>query len=221
MAANKYGDKWESQFYYKDYTGKRIKVHKRGFKTKKDALEYEREQINTLSGSMNQKMDSFVELYLKNIGPNLKERSLATKKGTIERHILPYFGDKEISEITAADVIAWQNTLKASNKYSDAYLRHITVQFRAIINHAVKIYDLKKNPCKMVEKMGSYKKTDLNYWTKQEYDVFIDTFTKGTMHYTLFEILFWTGMRLGELLALTKDDIDLDAKKISIRRGLK
>ena len=72
--------------------------------------------------------------------------------------------------------------------------------------------------CKKVKKMGKSDADKLNFWTRGEYDRFIDTFEKEDKYYIIFEILFWTGCRIGELLALTSQDIDLDLNKIYISK---
>ena len=77
-------------------------------------------------------------------------------------------------------------------------------QMTALFTHAYNIYGLKSNPCKKIKKMGKSDANRLDFWTKDEYDKFIATIDHDDRYYTLFEILFWTGCRVGELLALTK-----------------
>ena len=91
-------------------------------------------------------------------------------------------------------------------------------QLTALFTHAERIYGLKDNPCKRVKKMGSSDDRSLNFWTIEEYSKFIDTFEIGSMHHLMFEILFWTGIREGELLALTLSDIDIALQKLSISK---
>lgn len=73
-----------------------------------------------------------------------------------------------------ADIIKWQNTVR-EKPYKQAYLRMIQNQLTAIFTHANKIYSLANNPCKKVKKMGSSKSEEVNFWTKEEFDSFINT----------------------------------------------
>lgn len=91
-------------------------------------------------------------------------------------------------------------------------------QITALFNHAQNIYDLKNNPCKKVKKMGKADADKLTFWTKNEYDRFIASVPVEDMYYVIFQILFWTGCREGELLALTLDDIDFDMNTININK---
>lgn len=102
--------------------------------------------------------------------------------------------------------------------YKQAYLRMIQNQITAIFTHANRIYSLANNPCKKVKKMGSTKSEEVNFWTKEEFDNFIHTFSKEDKYYYLFELLFWTGCREGEALALTKKDINFKTNELRINK---
>ena len=209
---------WRSQFYYTDWTGKKHKKNKRGFKTKREAQQYEAEFVKQARADMDMMLSSFVEVYLKDKEVELKQRTLRNKRYMIETHVIPYLGNKKMNEITASDILAWQKAVKDSKDYSDAYLRMLQNQVTALFIHAQRIYYLKDNPCKRVKKMGRSDNRSLNFWTLEEYRKFIDTFDKGSMHYLMFELLFWTGMREGELLALTKNDIDVGQMTLRINK---
>ena len=89
----------------------------------------------------------------------------------------------------------------------------------ALFTHASNIYNLANNPCKKVKKMGKSDADKLDFWTKEEYDRFIAGIEKGSRYYVIFEILFWTGCREGEMLALTKSDIDFENNQIISKKG--
>lgn len=209
---------WRSQFYYTDWTGKKHKKNKRGFKTKREAQQYEAEFVKQARADMDMMLSSFVEVYLKDKEVELKQRTLRNKRYMFETHVIPYLGNKKMNEITASDILAWQKAVKDSKDYSDAYLRMLQNQVTALFIHAQRIYYLKDNPCKRVKKMGRSDNRSLSFWTLEEYRKFIDTFDKGSMHYLMFELLFWTGMREGELLALTKNDIDVGQMTLRINK---
>lgn len=167
---------WRAQFYYTDWTGKKHKKNKRGFKTKKEAQQFEAEYIRVAKADMDMKLSSFVEIYLKDKKVELKQRTLRNKGYMIDTHVIPYLGDKKMNEITPADIIAWQKEIKEKNDFSESYLRMLQNQVTAIFIHASKIYCLKDNPCKRVKKMGRSDDRSLTFWTLEEYQKFIDTF---------------------------------------------
>ena len=209
---------WYCKCNYRDWLGESKSKMKRGFATKKEALEWEREFLQRQSSSMDMKLSSFVDVYFDDKAPRLKERSIMTKRTLIETKILPYFGDKQMNDITAVDIIKWQNAL-LNQEYKPTYLRMIQNQLTALFNHAERFYDLKDNPCKKVDKMGRANAKELNFWTKDEFEVFIQCFTEEEeMYRIIFLMLFWLGCKVGELLALTESDIDLEGGTVSISK---
>ena len=66
--------------------------------------------------------------------------------------------------------------------------------------------------------MGRSDSRSLTFWTLEEYEKFLASIDKDSRYYVLFETLFWTGMRIGELLALTKEDVDLKNNQININK---
>ena len=209
---------WYCKCNYRDWLGESKSKMKRGFATKKEALEWEREFLQRQSSSMDMKLSSFGDVYFDDKAPRLKERSIMTKRTLIETKILPYFGDKQMNDITAVDIIKWQNAL-LNQEYKPTYLRMIQNQLTALFNHAERFYDLKDNPCKKVDKMGRANAKELNFWTKDEFEVFIQCFTEEEeMYRIIFLMLFWLGCRVGELLALTESDIDLEGGTVSISK---
>ena len=210
--------KWCAQFYYTDWTGKRRKKHKRGFTTKKEAQRYEAEFVRKANADMDMSFKSFVEVYFKDKTGDLKARTIRNKRFMIDAHVIPYLGSKAMNEIRPSDIIDWQNAIKDKHEYSQSYLRMLQNQVTGIFTHAQKIYGLGNNPCKVVKKMGRSDDRSLNFWTEEEYKKFIATYDPKSMHYVMFEILFWTGCREGEMLALTMDDIDVEAKQMCITK---
>ena len=209
---------WFCKCNYKDWLGESKSKMKRGFATKKEAQQWERDFIQKQSASMDMKFASFVEVYFEDKAPRLKERSIMTKRTLFETKIIPYFGEKQMNEITAVDIIKWQNAL-LNQDYKPTYLRMIQNQMTALFNHAEKFYDLKDNPCKKVDKMGRSNAKELNFWTKDEYEQFIQCFSPDEeMYRIIFQMLFWLGCRVGELLALTSQDIDFENGTVNISK---
>ena len=217
------GEKWRVACYYKDWKGERKKHEKRGFLTRREALAYEREFLAKTSKDIKMGFGLFLDIYLKDMRPQLKASTMANKENVIETHIRPYFENKSLSEINSTDVLQWQNELLSQRDddgkgYSQTYLRTIQNQLNAIFNHAVKYYDLAKNPCIANKKMGKAKAKEMQFWTKEEYLKFSRSIMDKPISYYAFQILYWTGIRCGELLALTKADFDLENRKLKINK---
>ena len=207
---------WYVSFRYIDWTGKKTQKLKRGFKTKKEALNYEKEFIRKTAADMKMEMNSFIQVYFEDKKNELKENSIRNKQHMMNKHIVPYFGTRKMNDITPAEIIQWQNTIQEKG-YSKTYERMIQNQLNALFNHAQKIYNLKENPCKKVKKMGKSDANKLEFWTKAEYDRFIAGIEPGSEDYLIFEILFWTGIREGD----DDDKIRLNQRKPSKYKGLR
>jgi integrase len=208
---------WSAQWFEINAKGEKRKRKKRGFETKREALEYERQKKLSTTRDMDMKLSEFMEVYFEDKQNELKERTIKNKKYMMEQHIIPYFGNKKMSEITASQIIQWQNEIQMKG-FSESYLRMIQNQLTSLFTHASRIYDLHTNPCKKVKKMGNFDSKSLNFWTTEEYQKFLATMEEGAKYHLIFEILFWTGCRIGELLALTPSDIDFDKNQISITK---
>ena len=211
--------KWFCKFYYKDWQGNNRQKWKRGFATKKEALSYERDFLERQSANPDMTLQSLYELYMEDMTARLKQSTILTKKHIYEIHILPYFGKKPINEIKASDVRRWQNQLmNSSNNYSKTYLKTINNQLTCLINYAKRFYDLNTNPCGQAGSMGQSKAEEMDYWTYEEYVAFRDGIKDKPLSYICFQVLYWTGMREGELLALTAEDVNLDTGQLDINK---
>ena len=210
--------KWLIQYRYTDWQGKRRKSTKRGFATKREAEEWLRNFLIKQKADFDMKFEDFWKMYYADIETRLREHTMRTKKYIVELKILPYFGNKRVNDITAADIRQWQNELIKMG-YSPTYLKTINNQLSAIFNYAVRYYDLKSNPCAKAGSMGKSKAEEMDFWTGEEFRKFIDSVMNKRLSYMAFMTLYWTGMRLGELLALNPKDVDLEKRTITITKS--
>lgn len=210
--------KWLIQYRYTDWQGKRRKSTKRGFATKREAEEWLRNFLITKKADFDMKFEDFWKMYCADMETRLREHTMRTKKYIVELKILPYFGNKRVNDITAADIRQWQNELIKMG-YSPTYPKTINNQLSAIFNYAVRYYDLKSNPCAKAGSMGKSKAEEMDFWTGEEFRKFIDSVMNKRLSYMAFMTLYWTGMRLGELLALNPKDVDLKKRTISITKS--
>ena len=226
MAAfrNKDNGSWFVQFRYTDWRGEKQQKFKRGFVTKREAQEWERQFLMQKQADVNMTFESFAALYEKDVKPKLKFNTWLTKESIIQKKILPYFKNRKLSEIKATDIIDWQNEIRKltdskGKPYSTTYLKTVHNQLSAIFNHAVKYYGLQVNPAQRAGNMGSEERREMLFWTKEEYLKFADAMMDKPMSFYAFEMLYWCGIREGELLALTPDDFDFRNRTVTINKS--
>lgn len=227
MAVNKYKDgrdnPWYCTFYYTDWTGVRHRKKKEGFALKRDAQDYEDEYLKKSSRSCDMLFSSLVEYYRDDQRNRTRPRTQDTDNKIIDLWLLPYFGKLPLNEIDAGYVRLWQSKLmdmknpRTGQGYSGTYLRMINIRLSAIMNYAVKYYDLERNPCLAAGKIGKAAAKRMSFWTLDQFNTFLSKITKPDYR-VAFLLLYWTGMREGECLALTLADI-LPSKAINVDKS--
>ena len=215
---------WYVMARYMYWKGERKQKCKRGFATKKEAQEWERMFQLQNSSDLDMSFEAFTELYINDVKNRLKENTWLTKEHIIRTKILPYFGKLKISEISTKEIITWQNEMLAyrdekKKPYSQTYLKTLHNQLSAIFNHAVRYYELRSNPAAKVGNMGSEEHKEMLFWTREEYKKFADEMMDKPVSFYAFELLYWCGIREGELLALTASDFDFDKGTVTISKS--
>ena len=213
---------WYFSVRYTDDEGNTKQKKKEGFATRREALEAERAFISEQENKQSYKRTfrDDVKEYMDYCKSNkkLKASTLETKHNMIEKHIQPYFGDMLTANITKVDVLSWQRSLiQDEEEYSKTFLHSVHSQLSAIFNYLCKYKDLPRNPASECGAMGQKKVDEMEFWTVDEFNTFIPV-VDDVMFRTIFYVLFFSGMRVGELLALTKDDIDFAGNTISISK---
>lgn len=214
---------WYVKIRYTDYYGKKKQTTKRGFKTKREASEWEAAEKLKRNFSLYMPFSKFYEIYEADLRHRIKQTTWENKNIIITTKIFPYFGERKMTEITPKDVRHWQKKMieytdEDGKSYSQAYLATLHAQLSAIFNYAVKFYDLKNNPAKVAGGMGSKKGGNMMFWTLDEYKKFINCVMDKPLSFYGFEILYWCGLRIGELLALTPKDFNFERKTLSITK---
>ena len=145
---------------------------------------------------------SFVDIYLTDLEPRIKRNTFLTKKHIIETKILPYFGKRKLDDIRTSDVIQWQNEIMKLKKdngklFSQTYLKTIHNQLSAILNYAVNMYGLKDNVARKAGTMGKEENKEMEFWTQEEFQRFLECVADKPISYYAFEMLYWSGIREG------------------------
>ena len=193
---------WYASFYYEDWTGKKVKKMKRGFPTKREALEWERTFLQQQTADLEMTFENFVAVYVADMKGRIKENTWGTKEHILYKKLVPYFGKRKMCNIHSKEVIAWQNEMlnyqdKNGKPYSPVYLKTLHNQLSAVFNHAVRHYNLKVNPAAQVGNMGKPKSREMLFWTKAEYLKFAEAMMDKPLSYYAFEMLYWCGVREG------------------------
>ena len=222
MGVYKEGKNWKVQVYYKDWQGNRKRKQKRGFRTKGEAKEWERDFLQQQSQGVDIEFGNFLEIYYKDMDVRLRENTMYTKRYIIDLKIKPYFEKKILSEITVADVRAWQNELltykdKNGKGYSPTYLKTVNCQLTAIFNYAMRYYNLQDNLCRKAGAIGKSKGEPKDFWMQEEFNAFLETVSDKPETRMAFLLLYWTGMRIGD----DDDKIRLNQRKPSKYKGLR
>ena len=215
---------WYVSFHYNDWTGKNKRKLKRGFRTRKEALEYEQKFLLQQATNLNMRFEDFYKLYEEDLKPKLKLNTWRTKDVIFQKKLIPYFKDKKMNEISPADIIKWQNEMikkkQADGKpYKPTYLKTMQSELSAIFNHAVRFYNLRENPVKKAGTIGKGKADEMEFWTKDEFARFIEAMKDRPASYAVFMTMYYTGIREGELLALTPADIDFSQGTLSVSKS--
>lgn len=219
------------KFYYKNYKGERKAKLKRGFRREREAKQWEAEFIAKHQGGASMLFGTLYDLYQEQMEADLKagelKESTYTKRiSTIKLHILPTFQNIPVSQITANDIRQWQNTIKI--KYAPNTQRLIQSIINHIFKFASKYQGLQNNPCIVAGNMGSkktLKSQKIQYWTPEQFNTFLAAIPQVRIYVpqellkTAYQTFFYTGLRIGELTALTVNDYDSKAHTLSITKS--
>jgi integrase len=209
--------------------GKRHRTCKRGFKRQKDATLWMQKELPQLIRQLEQEspldenltMGELIEEYLQKVLLRRRETTYENKSNIINNKILPHFANHKVFQVTPKQIEDWQDwllssTTKNGTPYSPTYIRSIRSQLTAIFNYAVRLHNLPENPMNKAEIIGSKKAKERSYWKVEEYLKFRTALEDTPMYYYAFEVLFWTGLRMGEMFALTLGDIDFTNKTLRV-----
>lgn len=154
---------WYVSFHYYDWTGKNCRKVKRGFKTKREAIEWERHFRMKEAADLDMTFEEFVQAYTRDMKPKLKHNTWLTKEHILRTKLLPYFKDKKMRDIRPKDIIQWQNEQisyrdEKGKPYAPTYLKTLQSELSALFNHAVRFYELKSNPVVKAGPLGKGKR---------------------------------------------------------------
>ena len=208
-----YTGRWNARFTIKLINGESKRIFKRGFKSKKEALEYEKNIIlnNSLGASIPFK--NAVNQYLEFKKPRLKESTYINLEFLLKK--ITFFDNLLISEITPIQVSSFQNEL--IKKYKSSTIKNINTNMKMLFNWCVRYKGLAINPFNMVDRLKLEVSKRMSIITVSEFNQIVEQVNNPDMK-LMFKLLFWTGLRIGEARALKINDIDFNNKTISVTK---
>ena len=215
---------WYCKFRYTDWQGKSHVTTKRGFRTQREAKAYEAEQQIKAKNISDSNLSVVLDAFLRDRKPNIKHSSYLAAQRAVEKFIRPQLGHMKITDIDAKTLREWELWLQGyvsplTNKpIGNAYLHSTCVWMSTILNYAVKYYGLPSNPMKVIGLLGR-NEASTAFWTLEQYQLF-NAALPSPEQKLYFDVLFFSGMRLGEFLALAPADINYEKGTISISKSL-
>lgn len=148
---------------------------------------------------------------------NIRESTYYRLEGTFKHIKESNLYNAKIQKVTSVELQDFMNTKK---DYANSYIDKIYELLNSIFKEAINREYIYKNPLNVVLKPKSLKNDKkVEALTTEEQKQFLQA-VKGEIYENIFMIALYTGMRIGEILALTPDDIDLDNNIISINKTL-
>ncbi len=206
-----------------EMTGKKKYIKRAGFKTKAEAkkelvkLEYDVSSGNYFKPSDMMTFKEVYELWYDQHRLTVKESTCYIIKQLFKLHILPKIGSYNVDNLKLA---ICQRVVNQWYKATPSSYKNILAYASAVVEYAIKLEITNVNYFKRVTKPKSTpKRSDRNYLDVKELKQFLAIAEKKSLRqYTLFRLLAYSGMRIGELLALTWDDVDFTGNTISINK---
>lgn len=216
-----YKDEKRGTYYYHTWLiypdGTKKQAKKRGFKTKREAQLAESAAIEAAKNFVGEKTGVLFEVlaleYLEWYKLRRKDSSFRKISSIVRGHLIPKFGKDEAEAIRPPHIMDYHSELIP--KYSPSHVTKIHTVLSAVFNYGVKKEYIKENPARLAGNAEVDIDKRIDYWTLEEFKAFIQH-VDDPLYYALFMTLYYSGMRKGELLALTWGDIDLDNNIINV-----
>ena len=216
---------WYVRTRQKTSEGKYKEITKRGFRTKRDAKDYE----SSLSKTVPEKEDTAPVKYvptfkeMDSLYLDFKQTKPATRRQE-EYRMDTYFTDyvnRPIDQITKSDLSRWYSDLGGLD-LSTQTKNFMVYAVKGVFRFASEFYDY-QNPSLFLKKFKKKQSETLNEietWTPEEFKAFHEAVDDPT-YQAYFSFLYWTGVRRSEGLAVCLNDFDPEAKTIRIWHAIK
>ena len=218
---------------YKKLDGSWKNYYKSGFSTIKAAKSAEESFILGITNNTNQDItfDELVKMFgERSVSMNIKESTLIGHESYYNNHIRGFFGDKNISSITPGMIEVWKMEMirkktPDGKRYSARTINHAKSTLSRYLSYAEQLDLIKYNPCRKVpdyinqSEIIKRNEDEKNFWEHEEFKKFIGCVDDPYWN-LVFTFMYETGVREGEMLALTWNDIDFKSGIIRISKSI-
>ena len=185
--------KWYASFYYRSPLGELKKKYKRSFDTEAEALAYEQRFLENAGDPSQMTMTELIESYLAFVKPRIRWSTYDTKALTLRTKVAPFFKKRLAGSVRPLDIVRWQGWMdelrqKNGKPYSATFIRKANSEVSSLFNYAESQLGLKPNPTKKVKKTGSERAEEMLFWTKEEYERFLDAVSDKDLSLSLIHI---------------------------------
>jgi integrase len=236
----KRGRVYDIAFRVVTHEGKEKQKKLSGFKTKGAAreayLEFVQEHCELAKGNVIKQLtapmpdsditiEQLIEVYIASLNNQNKDSSIYDKRNVFRLFIVPQLGKVKLHELTKELLYKWQDELwatknpKTNDYYSYKYLSKIRGFFLTFLSWCCERYQTVNYLASIKQPKRRVPKSEMQFWTRAEFEQFIEV-VGDPVYRTLFSMLFFTGRRKGEILALTPEDIKLDKHSIVFTKSL-
>lgn len=221
------GNSWYYRCYYTDKYGKRKQKQSKMYKSSSVAST---EETKFLFKNQHSVMiengivfDNVYYEWLDSQKKRWKPSSYYCKKHKCDKYIYPYFKGCKLSNIHVPQIINWYDEFW-KNKNSVEYNNVIIGYAYEIFSYIRDNYEIDTKVLGKLQKKRSYeikdkpKDSEVNFWTLEEFNIFLE-YVNDEFYKLIYMFLFYTGLRLGEMIALTWEDINFNTKELRINKS--
>lgn len=207
--------------------GRPITKRLSGFKTKRETQQAYISFINNYKAEQNylihntnileRHFDEVFEEFKTYKQSKVKDSTFYELVQCYNKHILPYFGFLKIKQITKTMILKWQQSLE---HYSYSHKTKLRLKLYSFYKYLHYYYDIENVVAKVEPFTEPTSQTEMLIWSLEEFNKFIKAINNDIIYKTFFTFLYYTGCRLGEVLALNYKDINFETKILSITKSV-
>lgn len=212
--------------------GKRHHICRRGYESKKEAMEDLSFQISGLVEKAKRKeaaagknFQDLMNAYLDYIPTKIRQHTVDNQAQIIRQHILPAFGKYDVIQCTDPIILGKWRMKMGSLPVKIHRRNYILMVMREILRRGMRVGMIQDAAFAKAEVAlepfsndTAEVKSERRALTHEEYRKFIDTFAYTDKYQALFRLGFYTGARISELIGLQWEDIDLSGGDLFIKK---